>query len=238
MSISFLSVMALPQRYVIWADYKVYDVFLGRSSRALQPSLSGLSDRHRVQLICMDLSETYRNIAREYFPNAKIVADRFHVIRLINHHFLKVWQSIDPTGKRSRGLLSLLRRHPNKLSETQVGHLNDYFTKFPALRTIWHFKYRLCALLSIKHRTKKQCKRLITIFLKDIQMLKESPFSSMQVLGSTLESWREEIACMWRFTKSNGITEGFHNKMEVISRRAYGFRNFQNYRLRVRALCA
>ncbi|MBL7688152.1 MAG: transposase, partial [Bdellovibrionaceae bacterium] len=29
-----------------------------------------------------------------------------------------------------------------------------------------------------------------------------------------------------------------HNKMEMISRRAYGFRNFQNYRLRVRVLCS
>jgi transposase len=38
---------------------------------------------------------------------------------------------------------------------------------------------------------------------------------------------------MWRFSKTNGITEGFHNKMEMISRRAYGFRNFENYRLRV-----
>ncbi len=42
---------------------------------------------------------------------------------------------------------------------------------------------------------------------------------------------------MWRFSKSNGITEGFHNKMKVISRRAYGFRNFENYRLRVLAHC-
>ncbi len=33
------------------------------------------------------------------------------------------------------------------------------------------------------------------------------------------------------------ITEGFHNKMEMISRRAYGFRNFENYRLRVLAHC-
>jgi hypothetical protein len=30
-----------------------------------------------------------------------------------------------------------------------------------------------------------------------------------------------------------GITEGFHTKMEMLSRRAYGFRNFENYRLRV-----
>jgi hypothetical protein len=35
---------------------------------------------------------------------------------------------------------------------------------------------------------------------------------------------------VWRFTKNNGITEGFHNKMETISRQAFGFRNFENYR--------
>ncbi|HAU1716213.1 TPA: transposase [Legionella pneumophila] len=34
-----------------------------------------------------------------------------------------------------------------------------------------------------------------------------------------------------------GITEGFHRKMKLIQRRAYGFRNFENYRLRVRVLC-
>ena len=39
---------------------------------------------------------------------------------------------------------------------------------------------------------------------------------------------------MWRFTKNTGITEGFHTKLEMISRRAYGFKDFENYRLRVR----
>jgi transposase len=39
------------------------------------------------------------------------------------------------------------------------------------------------------------------------------------------------------FTRNNGITEGFHNKMETISRQAYGFRNFENYRQRVQVLC-
>ena len=58
------------------------------------------------------------------------------------------------------------------------------------------------------------------------------------LLGTTLHSWSEEIARMWRFTRSNGITEGFHNKMETISRQAYGFRNFENYRQRVQVLCS
>jgi transposase len=43
---------------------------------------------------------------------------------------------------------------------------------------------------------------------------------------------------MWRCTRSNAITEGFHNKMETLSRQAYGFRNFENYRLRVKVLCS
>ena len=54
----------------------------------------------------------------------------------------------------------------------------------------------------------------------------------------TLDQWKDEIARMWRFRKSNGITEGFHRKMKLIQRRAYGFRNFENYRVRVRVLCA
>jgi len=43
---------------------------------------------------------------------------------------------------------------------------------------------------------------------------------------------------MWRFTRNNGITAGFRTKMETISRQAYGFRNFENYRQRVQVLCA
>ncbi|MGL5742751.1 MAG: transposase, partial [Legionella sp.] len=44
------------------------------------------------------------------------------------------------------------------------------------------------------------------------------------------------VARMWRFSKSNGITEGFHRKMKLIQRRAYGFRKFENYRVRVKVL--
>jgi hypothetical protein len=47
-----------------------------------------------------------------------------------------------------------------------------------------------------------------------------------------------KIARMWRFTRSNGITECFHNRMETVTRQAYGFRNFENYWQRVQVLCA
>jgi transposase len=57
-------------------------------------------------------------------------------------------------------------------------------------------------------------------------------------LGQTLSSWRQEIIAMWRFARNNAITEGFHAKMELLQQEAYGFRNFQNYRMRVTVLCS
>ena len=84
-----------------------------------------------------------------------------------------------------------------------------------------------------KNRTKKQCPRLIQKLLRHIRELKYSSFKPLETLAQTLSNWMEPIACMWRFTKNNGITEGFHRKMKLIQRRAYGFKNFENYRLRV-----
>ena len=62
-------------------------------------------------------------------------------------------------------------------------------------------------------------------------------YRALVTLGDTLYSWRDEIARMWRSTRNNAITEGFHNKMGLINRQAYGFRNFENYRMRVKVLC-
>ena len=163
--------------------------------------------------------------------------DRFHVIRLINHHFLKTWNLIDPVGRKNRGLLSLMRRNKENLYPEQAVKLGSYFRHHPEMKIIYDFKQELVSLLKIKKKTQYECKKIIPVFLNYIEQLKGSMLEPLVTLGNTLNSWREEVARMFRFTKSNGITEGFHNKMEMISRRAYGFRNFENYRLRVRALC-
>jgi transposase len=77
-------------------NHKVYDVVLGRSELSLEPYLQALEGKEAVRVVCMDLSVTYRSIVRKHFPKALIVADRFHVIRLVNHHFLACWREIDP----------------------------------------------------------------------------------------------------------------------------------------------
>ncbi len=81
-------------------------------------------------------------------------------------------------------------------------------------------------------------RKLAIRFLRQVASLRYCGLAPLVALGHTLHAWREEIATMWRFTRNNAITEGFHNKMEVLQRQAYGFRNFQNYRLRVRVMCS
>jgi transposase len=218
--------------------HRVHDVVLGRSEAALDAVFGALREKQRVKVVCMDLAAVYRALVKKHMPQARIVADRFHVIRLVNQHFLNTWRLLDETGSKNRGLLSLMRRHQEHLKPIQALRLRDYLQRHPVLAAVYDFKQKLCRLLLIKHRTKRQCRRLIGLFLAYIEDLKNSGFESLKTLGQTLWTWREEIACMWRFTRNNGITEGFHNKMEMISRRAFGFKNFENYRLRVKALCA
>jgi transposase len=114
---------------------------------SLQAYFQRLEGKSEVRVVCMDLASNYRALVRLHFPNARIVADRFHVIRLINHHFLACWRDLDGVGAKNRGLLSLMRRHRHNLRADQQLRLAAYLAEHPVLETIYRFKQRLCYLL-------------------------------------------------------------------------------------------
>jgi len=220
------------------STHRVFDVVLGRSEASLGAFFRSCKGKENVQIAVMDLSETYRSIIRKFLPKALIVADRFHVIRVVNQHFLNAWKLIHPEGRRNIGLTKLLRQHEWNLLPEKHRIAQQYLTHHPALKIIYEFKQELCRLLLLKRQNQQQFRRIIPKFLARINDLQTSIFPPLVTLGNTLHSWQEEILRMLRFTKTNGITEGFHNKMEMMSRRAYGFRNFKNYRMKVRVACA
>lgn len=217
--------------------HKVFDVTLGRSELSLRGYMRNLIGKERVRVVVMDLSETYRSIVKKHFTNALIVADRFHVMRLVNQQFVKTWGELDESGRRHRGLLSLMRRKPARMRDDQRVKLQKYLDEIPGLRVLYEFWHGLQELLRNKSMNKRDCRPLVKQYLWYVEELRRTPFRHLQTLGATLDNWKEEIARMFRFSKTNGITEGLHNKMEMLSRRAYGFRNFENYRLRVRVVC-
>lgn len=218
--------------------HKIFDVVKGKSANDLKRYLEQLPGKERVKVICIDLSSSYRHLIQRYFPNAKIVADRFHVIRLMLHQCMQTYQEIDPTIKNQRGLLAALRTNPENLTAQREKTRDEYLKQHPAIDAIYQFKQLLRRILMKKTVQKKRCKRYIPFFLNLVEGLKYSPFKHLATLGRTLNQWKEEVVRMWRFSKNNGITEGFHRKMKLIQRRAYGFRNFENYRLRVKVLCS
>ena len=217
---------------------RIFDVAPGRSHAELQSYLHDLNYKNSVRVVCMDLSETYRSIAKTYFPRALVVADRFHVVRLALYHLMKTCRQIDPELATGRGRAKLLQKHAANLTDSQARRLGSYLAERPAIAAIYAFKEELMALLTAKRQTKDQCRILVYRLLDAIRELAASPFEDCRKLARTLDNWQVEIGRMWRFSRSNGITEGFHRKMKLIQRRAFGFRNFENYRRRVRALCA
>ena len=219
--------------------HTVYDITLGRTESNLGKYLQKLPDRSNCKVIVMDLSETYRSIAKNYFPKAMIVADRFHVVRLINHHFLKTWSQLDPKGRKSKGLMYLMRMHEwSKMKDKSRKNLERYLKENPATKAVYDFKQELMKLILTRVYGKSAAREQIPKFLDAIRALKMSNFGNLETLGNTLDEWKEEIVRMWRFSKTNSITEGLHRRMDEIQNRAYGMHNFNNFKIRVKAYCS
>jgi transposase len=88
-----------------------------------------------------------------------------------------------------------------------------------------------------KGKNHNECRKLVRERSDKVERLKESQFRPMRTLGKSIINWLDAIARMFCYDHGNGIVEGFHRKMKLIQRRASGFSNFENYRLRVSVLC-
>jgi transposase len=218
-------------------NHRIFDISPGRSEAELASFLGTLRGREKVKVVCIDLSNTYRAMIRRWFPNAAIVADRFHAVRLAGMHLMRVARQVCPDLGWNRSWLGLLRTRYDRLDAHRKDSLQKLLAQKPALAAIHAIKEQLCGLLCLKGQHRVSCRSHIAKLFSLIKTLRETPFEAALTLAKALSDWSQEIARMWRFSRNNGITEGFHRKMKLIQRRAYGFRSFSNYRLRVIAQC-
>ena len=183
-------------------NHRVFDITPGKSDTDLQGFLSGLRGREKVRVVCIDLSSAYRALIQRWFPRAMIVADRFHVVRVVMRHLLGIARQLYPQLAWKRSWLNLLRTRGDRLTPEQRLDLQNVFRQQPALRPVYELKEQLCALLRIKKQTASQCRSLIPKLLAFITTLKTSGFELAKTLAKTLEDWSEEIVRMWRFTRN------------------------------------
>ena len=141
------------QMKLIKGKHKVFDIVKGRSGRDLEFYFKALEGKERVRVVCIDLSSSYRALVKRYFPNAKIVGERFHVIRLINQLSMQTLHQIDPGMKYQRGTLAAIKTKPENLTPLRLNKRNSYLEQQPAIAAIYDFKQELHQLLTKKHCT-------------------------------------------------------------------------------------
>lgn len=218
-------------------NHHIYDIIEGKSLALVERTLKTYKDRDKVQMVCMDLSSSYRTIVQKCFLNAKIVADRFHVIRMIQHHFLEFCKQAQQSIRWQRPIIHPLRKRACNLTVREKQTLRKLFELNPAIHICHDFKEQLCDLLRLKTQNVRQCRNNLRKLKGMMEHLTHQAPAEMKKIGVTIRKWFAPIIRMWRFVQNNGITEGFHRKMKLIQRRAYGYRNFENYRLRVLVEC-
>ena len=132
------------------SHHRVYDVIKGKRHSDIESTLMSYKGRENVKVVCMDLSSGYRSIVRRCFPRAKIVADRFHVIRLVLHHFMEFCKSAQEEVKWNRKITYPLRKRRERLKAQEMERLKSFFRGNPAIELAYEFKERLCGLLNKK----------------------------------------------------------------------------------------
>ncbi len=142
------------------AKRRVFDVLKGRSAAEMTDFLRSLKGRNKVKVVCMDMNSAYCKLVREWFPNARLVTDRFHVIRLVNQHFSELCKSLDEKRLAfGRGrLMRLMLKRPERLKAEQQERLRCYLESNPAVKSLYIFMHNLNELLRNKTMNKDSCR--------------------------------------------------------------------------------
>lgn len=189
-----------------------------------------------VKYFVTDLWETYKDIAFTYFRKAKIIADHFHFVRYacdaVNSIRIEVQKNLPDKERRyfkhSRKLL--LSRNCNLKNDEQREELSYILINYSEnLRIAYREKEEL---LDIIHSTEDSNIK-VKKFSDWVKRNLESDIPQLYECAKTFHHWYIEIKNSLEVTYLNGPTEGFNNKIKVLKRISFGFKNFTNFKARI-----
>ena len=180
-----------------------------------------------------DMWAPYHAAARSYLPNAKTIADHFHVIQGLNEALAGVRRTLqrhadEATRAQLKGSRWLLLKNRESLSATEQERLAQVLQIDAILQACYQLKEAFRDIYKLTHI--EEAAQTLTQWLEHAC---EISAKSFQAFATTVENWREQILNFFDGRSSNGYAEGVNNKIKLIRRRAYGCPNFQHFRLRV-----
>lgn len=190
-------------------------------------------ERKQVKYFVSDMWNPYTNMATIYLPEATQVIDKYHFIRQIIWAFERVRKSEQKRyGKENRLLFKnskrILTKRASKLNDDQKQRVNAILYISDALREAYILKeefYRVC-----DSKDRESAKALMKEWIYRAQQCDLKDYHNC---ANTLLNWQKGILNSFEVPYTNGFTEGCNNKIKVLKRNAYGYRNFERFRKRI-----
>jgi len=211
----------------------------GKGSEALIPFWQRLkSSRAKVEAVAIDMSPAYIGAVMENLPQATIVFDHFHVVKLYNdglsdlrrqlYHEAEVMEK-----KVIKGTRWLLLKNPENLNEKrdEPRRLQEALTLNQPLATAYYMKEAL------RQIWKQLDKKTAAKFLLDwVYQAGSSGIAMLKKFARTLATHRTGILAYYDYPISTAPLEGTNNKINTMKRQAYGFRDLDFFKLKIMAV--
>lgn len=226
------------QRYQVAVNnpqtHEILDILPNRNGMEMIHYFSRFprKERKKVKFVVMDLSSLFRRVVQTMFPCATIIGDRFHIQRLV------IWALGTSSEKGSEPFFVRSGRFTS--NETSISWIKEKTDVGRIWQTSWDSETipGTTTCLCSKRRF-FQCifyertSRCDTFLAQWLTLVEESGVDEFRSVLKTFKDWRQAILNGLTQVYSNGFTEGMNNKIKVLKRVAFGFRNFRRCRARI-----
>lgn len=212
----------------------IWQVTEGRSREQVRNALMNWPFATPPQVVVTDLAPGMADTVRSVWKDAKVVADKFHVIQLFSKSLEAARKRTHTRGTHRRGRHEqrLLHTSPDKLKPEEQEELSVWLAQNPHLERLYNALQHMRTVYAAhtEELGKERLQQWITEHLT-------SPTPAIRSIAKTVVQWRESIQNYFSFRVTNAPIEGTHNKVKVIKRRAYGYRNLERFKIRIRLEC-
>ena len=217
-------------------------VVKGRGKMPLREVCSLLkASRAKITSVATDMAGGYIAAVMEGLPNARLVFDHFHVIKLMNEKLSDLRREMYHalTDKRHKQVLKgtrwLLVRNPENLQQTEKvderAKLEEALKLNAPLATAYDLKEDLRQFWN--QGSKTAAEKHLNAWCRRAEA---SGIRQMQTMAQTLRAHRNGLLNWYDDPISTGPLEGINNKIGTLQRRAYGYRNYDHLKERLLTL--
>lgn len=185
--------------------------------------------REGVEEVSVDMWGGFAKVIHEVFPNAKLIIDRFHVMKKVIEELKSMMKRFCKSVEKLkiRNWRYLLLKNREDLNEEQKTLLEMILNCSKILRKAYELKEEFRAI----YETEQSVEVAMTQF--KIWMEKAQKFYTHTI--KMLKNHFDGICNYFKNRTTSGVMEGINNKIKLIKRQAYGFTNFENLRIRLLA---